>query len=269
MPSTFDLARIRQANATGRVPVVFIHGLWLLPTSWERWARVFDEAGFAPITPDWPVMPPAGATAGEVADHFADLIGGLERRPAVVGHSTGGLLTQVLAGRGMACAGVAIGPAPFRGALPLPISPPRVPARASADPAAGRGAVPLTYDQFRHSFANAVGEEEAEWLYETFAVPAPGAPPLQASAAAFDPWSGPEVDSTAEDRGPLLLISGEMDATVPWTVVHASYRNQVRNAHHLTEIIEMPGRGHSLTVDSGWREVCGTALTFIQRFVDP
>jgi pimeloyl-ACP methyl ester carboxylesterase len=200
-----------------------------------------------------------------VAVHFAELIGGLERKPAVVGHSTGGLLTQIIAGRGLACATVAIGPAPFHGVLPLPVSPPRAP----AGPADVSGAVPLTYEQFRHAFANAVGEEEARRLHETFAVPAPGVPPLQTSAAAFDPWSEPEFDAAAKDRGPMLLISGEMDRIVPWAVAHASYKSQAGNEQHLTEIIELPGRGHSLTVDSGWREVCGTALTFIQRFVDP
>ncbi|GAA2644562.1 alpha/beta hydrolase [Nonomuraea recticatena] len=276
MPSSFEHAQIRHANLTGRIPVVFVHGLWLLPTSWERWAQVFAEAGFAPVTPAWPSAAPLGAapagtaparTAGEVAGHFADLIGGLDRRPAVVGHCTGGLLTQILAGRGLACAAVAISPAPVQGALPLPFSPPRAPVRAPADQAVADSAVPLTYDQFRHAFANAVDETEAERLYETFAVPAPGVPPLHA-AAAFDPWSEPEVDRTAKDRGPLLLMSGEMDRVVPWAVAHASYERQVRNEHHLTEILEMPGRGHSLTVDGGWREVCGTALTFIQRFVD-
>ncbi|MFF5211425.1 alpha/beta hydrolase [Streptosporangium sp. NPDC000396] len=259
MPSTLECARIRRVNATGRIPVVFIHGLWLLPMSWERWAQVFGEAGFASLSPAWPCAPPPTVrTADEVADHFAALIGGLERKPAVVGHSTGGLLAQILAGRGLACAAVAIGPALSQDVLSLPVSPPRVP----TDPAC-----PLTYDRFRHAFANAVGEEEALELYETFA--APGVPPYPASAGAFGPWSEPEVDAVAKDRGPLLLISGEMDHIVPWAAARAAYDKQVRNEHHLTEIIEMPGRGHSLTVDNGWREVCGTALTFMQRFVDP
>ncbi|MEV1004825.1 alpha/beta hydrolase [Nonomuraea sp. NPDC050202] len=268
MPSTSDLAQVRHANAIGPIPVVFLHGPWLLPTSWERWAGVFDEAGFAPVIPAWPAGSPsraAGWTAGEVADHFAGLIGGLEHKPAVVGHSTGGLLAQIIAGRGLASASVAIGPAPFHGVLPLPLSPPRAP----AGPADVSGAIPLTYEQFRHAFANAVGEEEAGRLYEMFAVPAPGVPPLQTSGAAFAPWSEPEPDVAAKDRGPLLLISGERDLIVPWAAVHDSYKVQARNEQHLTEIVELPGRGHSLTVDSGWREVCGTALTFIQRFVDP
>ncbi|MFI7416705.1 alpha/beta fold hydrolase [Nonomuraea sp. NPDC049684] len=248
MPSTSDLAQVRRANATGRTPVVFVHDPWLLPSSWKRWADVFEEAGFASVLPAWP--------GGEAADHFADLIGGLEHRPAVVGHGAGGLLTQIIAGRGLARAAVAISPSPLPAVLPSPMSPARV-----------SGTAPLTHEQFRRALANAVGEEEAGRLYEAFVVPTPGAPPLQAPATDLRPWG--ECDATAKDRGPLLLISGELDRIVPWAAAHASYKRQARNEQHLTEIIELPGRGHSLTVDHGWREVCGTALTFIQRFVEP
>lgn len=274
-----DLAQIEQANASGRIPVVFVHGLWLLPSSWDRWAQVFAEAGFAPVIPGWPDDPETVAeakthpevfahkTVGQVADHFTDLIGRLDRKTVIVGHSFGGLLTQILAGRGLACASVAIDPAPFQGVLPLPFSSLRAAAPVLTNPANIHRAVPLTYEQFRYAFANAVSEEEAKQLYDTFSVPAPGAPLFQAAVANFNPWSETKVDSTAENRGPLLLISGEKDHTVPWAITNASYKKQVRNEHHVTEIIEMPGRGHSLTIDSGWREVCGTALTFVQRFV--
>jgi pimeloyl-ACP methyl ester carboxylesterase len=243
MPSTCDVAaQIRHANATGRIPVVFVGGPWLRPSSWERWAQVFAEAGFAPITPDTTAGTVAARIAGHIkgliADHIAGLIAGLERKPAVVGHSTGALLAQVLAGRGLASTAVAISPAPFREAPP-------------PEPA-----VALTYDRFRRAFANTTGEEEARRLYETFVTPAPQAPPH-------------ELNATAHDRGPLLFISGELDRTAPWAVAHAAYEVQARNAHHLTEIVELPGRAHSLTIDNGWREVCGTALTFIQRFADP
>jgi pimeloyl-ACP methyl ester carboxylesterase len=274
-----DITLIEQANATGKIPVVFVHGLWLLPSSWDRWAQVFAEAGFAPVQPGWPDDPDtveeakahpevfAHKTVGQVADHFADLIGKLERKPVIVGHSFGGLLTQILAGRGLACASVAIDPAPFQGVLPLPFSSLRAAAPVLTNPANIHRAVPLTYEQFRYAFANAVSEEEARELYEEFSVPAPGAPLFQAAVANFNPWSETKVDSTAENRGPLLIISGEKDHTVPWAIANASYKKQARNEHHVTEIIEMPGRGHSLTVDNGWREVCGTALTFVQRFV--
>ncbi|MEV4097843.1 alpha/beta hydrolase [Streptosporangium saharense] len=276
-----SIEQVEQANATDRVPVVFVHGLWLLPSSWDRWARVFDEAGFAPVQPGWPDDPEtvaeakahpevfADKTVGQVADHFANVVGELKQKPVIVGHSFGGLLTQILAGRGLARASVAIDPAPFQGVLPLPFSSLRASAPVLTNPANIHRAVPLTYEQFRYAFANAVSEEEAHELYETYCVPAPGAPLFQAAVANFNPWSETKVDSTTADRGPLLILSGEKDHTVPWAIANASYRKQARNEHNVTEIVEVPGRGHSLTIDSGWREVCEKALTFVRRFVQP
>src|SRR5256886_6868687 len=172
----------------------------------------------------------------------------------------------MVAGRGLAAATVAIDPAPFRGVLPLPIS-----ALKSASPVIGNPlnhgrAVPLTYEQFRFGFANAVGEDEAKELYDTFAVPASGAPLFQAAAANLNPWTEAKVDSKNPDRGPLLIISGEKDNTVPWAIANASYKRQKRNPG-VTEIIEIKNRGHALTIDSGWREVAGTALGFVPEFV--
>ena len=273
-----DGEQIERANATGLAPVVFIHGLWLLPSSWDRWARVFEDAGYVALTPGWPDDPEsvaeakahpevfAGKTVGQVADHYAQMIGRLDRKPAIVGHSFGGLLTQILAGRGLAMAAVAIDPAPFRGVLPLPISALRSAKPALSNPANRNRAIPLTFEQFRYGFANAVSEAEARELYETFAVPAPGAPLFQAAAANLNPWTEAKVDIDNPDRGPLLIMSGEKDNTVPWAIAHASYKKQVRN-QALTEIVEMPDRGHALVIDSGWREVADTALAFVRRFV--
>ncbi|MEU7605136.1 alpha/beta hydrolase [Streptomyces sp. NPDC041003] len=276
-----DLARVEAANATGRIPVVFIHGLWLLPTSWDRWAAVFEEAGFAPVTPGWPDDPEtveeanahpevfAGKSVGQVADHFCGLIGKLDHKPVVIGHSFGGLIAQITAGRGLSRVSVAIDPAPFRGVLPLPLSSLRAASAVLGNPANYHRAVPLTYEQFRYSFANAVGEEEARELYDTFAVPAPGEPLFQAAAANFNPWTEAKVDTTSINRGSLLIVSGEKDHTVPWAIANASYKKQAYNAHAVTEITELPDRGHSLTIDHGWREVADTALTFVRRFADP
>jgi pimeloyl-ACP methyl ester carboxylesterase len=269
--------QINQANASGRAPVVFVHGLWLLRSSWNRWADVFDQAGYAAVTPEWPDDPEtvgeanahpevfAHKTVGQVADHFAEAIGKLAKRPAVIGHSFGGLLAQMLAGRGLSAATVAIDPAPFRGVLPLPFS-----ALQSAWPVLGNPlnrnrAVPLTYEQFRFAFANAVSEDEAKQLYETFAVPASGAPIFQAATANLNPWTEVKVDSTNPQRGPLLILSGEKDNTVPWSIAQASFEQEKRN-EGVTEIKQMPNRGHALTIDSGWREVADTALAFIKRF---
>jgi non-heme chloroperoxidase len=200
------------------------------------------------------------------ADHFAEVIGELDKKPAVIGHSFGGLLAQILAGRGLSAATVAIDPAPFRGVLPLPISALRAAAPVLGNPANRNRAVPLTYDQFRYAFANAVSEDEAKGLYETFAVPTSGAPLFQAATANLNPWTEAKVDSKNPERGPLLIISGEKDHTVPWAIANASYKKQKRN-EGVTEIVEIPGRGHALTIDSGWREVADTALAFVKRFV--
>jgi non-heme chloroperoxidase len=270
--------QIEDANAGGRTPVVFIHGLWLLPSSWDRWATVFEEAGYTPLSPGWPDDPEtveeanahpevfAHKTVGQVADHYAAVIARLDRKPAIVGHSFGGLLTQILAGRGLSAASVAIDPAPFRGVLPLPISALKSSRPVLGNPANRNRAVPLTYDQFRYGFANAVDEDEAKELYETFAVPASGAPLFQAATANLNPWTEAKVDTKNPDRGPLLIISGEKDHTVPWAIANASYKKQKRN-DGVTEIVEMPNRGHALTIDSGWREVADTALAFVRRFV--
>jgi pimeloyl-ACP methyl ester carboxylesterase len=256
---------------------VFIHGLWLLASSWERWAGVFEEAGYTALAPGWPDDPQtveqahahpevfARKTIGQVADHVAEVVGGLQAKPAVIGHSFGGLLAQILAGRGLAGVSVAIDPAPFRGVLPLPISALRSAAAVLLNPANRNRAVPLTYEQFRYAFANAVSEEEARELYETYAVPAPGAPLFQAATANLNPWTEAKVDSENPDRGPLLIISGEKDHTVPWAIANASFKQQKRNPG-VTEIVEIPGRGHALTIDSGWREVAEKALDFVKRF---
>jgi non-heme chloroperoxidase len=270
--------QIERANASGLQPVVFIHGLWLLPSSWDRWMTVFAEAGYATVNPGWPDDPEtveeanahpevfAHKTVGQVADHYGEIISRLDKKPAVIGHSFGGLLVQMVAGRGLAAATVAIDPGPFRGVVPLPIS-----ALKSASPVLGnplnhRRAVPLTYDQFRYGFANAVSEDEAKELYETFAVPASGVPLFQAATANLNPWTEAKVDTENPERGPLLIISGEKDNTVPWAIANASFKKQERN-QAVTEIVEMPNRGHALVIDSGWREVADAALTFVRRFV--
>jgi len=275
-----EAGQVARANASGLTPVVFVHGLWLLPSSWDRWAELFEAAGYAAVTPGWPDDPETTTQAsehpevfahksiGQVADHFAAIAGSLARKPAIIGHSFGGLLAQILAGRSLAAVSVAIDPAPFRGVLPLPISALRSASAALGNPANRHRAVPLTYDQFRYAFANAVSEDEAKQLYETFAVPASGLPLFQAAAANLNPWTEAKVDTENPGRGPLLLISGEKDHTVPWAITNASYKHQQHNKN-VTEIVEMRGRGHALTIDSGWREVADTALAFVQRFALP
>jgi non-heme chloroperoxidase len=270
--------QVEKVNASGRTPVVFIHGLWLLPSSWDRWAGLFEEAGYTALTPGWPDDPEtvkeakahpevfAHKSVKQVADHFDGLIRNLAKKPAVIGHSFGGLMTQILAGRGLAAASVAIDPAPFRGVLPLPVSALKSASPVLENPANRNRAVPLTYDQFRFAFANAISEDEAKQLYESFAVPASGRPLFQAATANFNPWTEAKVDTTNPDRGPLLIMDGERDHTVPWAIANASYKKQQRN-QGVTEIVKVPNRGHSLTIDSGWKEVADQALSFVKRFI--
>ena len=281
MPTTItehEMEQVERANATGLQPVVFVHGLWLLPSSWDRWAALFEGAGYTALQPGWPDDPETVAeanakpevfahkTVGQVADHFEVIIRGLHKKPAVIGHSFGGLLVQMLSGRGVAAATVAIDPGPFRGVLPLPLTALKSAWPVLGNPANRNRAIPLTFEQFRFGFANAVSEQEAQELYKTFAVPASGVPLFQAATANLNPWTEAKVDVENPDRGPVLIISGEKDNTVPWAIANASFKQQQKN-RGVTEIVEMKNRGHALVIDSGWREVADTALAFIRRFV--
>jgi pimeloyl-ACP methyl ester carboxylesterase len=270
--------QIEKANESGRTAVVFIHGLWLLPSSWDNWARVTEEAGYAAVTPVWPDDPDtveearanpdvfAKKNLKQVADHTAEVIGRLERKPAVMGHSTGGLLAQTIAGRGLAAATVAIDPGPFRGVLSLPLSALKSAGPVLKNPLNKDRAVTLTLDQFKYGWANALSDEEAKELYETHHVAAPGVALMQMANANLNPFTEARADTKNPQRGPLLIIDGEKDHTVPWAIANASFKKQKRN-EAVTEIVKIPNRGHSLTIDSGWREVCDTALAFVKRFV--
>jgi pimeloyl-ACP methyl ester carboxylesterase len=270
--------QIEQANASGRTPVVFIHGLWLLPSSWDRWVGLFEEAGYAGITPSWPDDPEtveearanpdvlAKKTLKQIGDHTAEVIGQLNKKPAVMGHSTGGLLAQLIADRGLSAATVAIDPGPFRGVLPLPISALRSAMPVLANPLNRGRAVTLTFDQFKYGWTNALGEEEAKQLYEAYHVAAPGVALMQMANANLNPLTEAKLDPKNPNRGPLLILEGEKDHTVPWAIANASYKRQRRN-QAVTEIEKIPNRGHSLTIDGGWREVADKALAFVKRFV--
>src|ERR1700685_3686477 len=264
-----------QANASGRRPVVFVHGLWMLASSWQPWCELFESHGYATVAPDWPDDPDtveqgrahpevfAGKTVRQVTDHMAEAIAQLDQQPAVVGHSFGGLITQQLAGRGLATASVVIDSAPFRGVLPLPLSALRSAPPVIGNPANYRRAVTLTYEQFRYSFANAVSENEARRLYDAYPVPGSGIPLFQAATANINPLTQLKVDTKNPHRGPMLLITGEKDHIAPHAIAAASYKKQKRN-RAATQIQEIPDRGHSLVFDSGWQDVAETALAFIK-----
>ena len=265
------------ANKSDGTPVVFIHGLWLLPSSWDRWGEFFKKAGYAPLAPDWPDDPEtveqaranpdvlAKKTLKQVGDHVAEVIGGLSEKPAVMGHSTGGLLAQLIADRGLSAATVAIDPGPFRGVLPLPVSALRSAGPVLKNPLNRGRAVTLTLDQFKYGWATALDDDEAKQLYDTYHVAASGAALMQMANANVNPFTEAKLDPKNPDRGPLLIIDGEKDHTVPWAIANASYKRQKRNPA-VTEIKQIPNRGHSLTIDSGWQEVAQTALDFVKRF---
>ena len=278
-PTAGELAEIDRANASGKTPVVFVHGLWLLDSSWDRWASFFEDHGYVAVTPGWPDDPTsveaahehpevfAGKSIGDVAAYQQSIIERLDTKPCLIGHSFGGVLVQILAGRGLSAATVAIDPAPSRGVLPLPIAALKAAAPVLRNPANRHRAVALTFDQFRYGFANAVSEDEAREIYEQFHVAGSGVPLFQAAFANINPRSEAKADKTNPERAAMLIISGELDHQAPWAIAEATYKQQVKNTHAVTEIIEIPNRGHSLTIDSGWQEVAQTSLDFIRRFV--
>ena len=261
-----EAEQVEKANATGKQPVVFVHGLWLLPSSWDRWAAVFKKAGYVTLTPGWPDDPDTVAEAkehpevfakksiGQIADHFDEVIGGLDKKPAIIGHSFGGLLTQILAGRGLSAATVAFDSAPFRGILPLPISSLKSGKPVLGNPANRGRAIPLTYDQFRYSFANTVSEDEAKQLYNEFSVPGSGVPLFQAASANLNPWTEAKVDHKNPDRGPMLIVYGSEDHVSPRAINEAIFKKQEKNKG-VTELVEIEGASHGLTIDSTWRKV--------------
>jgi non-heme chloroperoxidase len=275
--SAREHGEIEAANASGNTPVVFVHGLWLLPSSWANWADLFKQAGYAPLTPDWPDDPATVAearanpdvlarkTLKQVADHTTEVIGALDRKPVVIGHSTGGLLAQMLAGRGLSAATVAVDPGVFRGVLPLPGSVLKGVGPFLINPLTRRRAITLTFDQFKYGWANALDEREAKELYERYHVAGSGISLVQMGNANLNPWTQAKVNTKNPDRGPLLIVDGGKDHTVPWAIANAAYKRQLRNPG-VTEIVKIDNRGHSLTIDSGWRVVADTALAFAKRF---
>jgi pimeloyl-ACP methyl ester carboxylesterase len=272
-----EQSEIDQANASGRQPVAFVHGLWLLSSSWDRWRRFFEDNGYSTIAPAWPDDPETVEEAREhpevfahkmvqaVTDHYLDAIGALDTKPAVIGHSFGGLIAQKIAGEGAAAITVAIDPAPGRGVLPLPASALKSGSPVLGNPANARRAVTLTFEEFTYGWANSLDEAEARQLYDEYHVAASGVPIFQAAAANLNPFSETKVKYKAPDRGPILIISGETDHTVPHAISYAAYKKHSKN-EGVTDFIELPGRGHSLTIDHGWQEVAQTALDFVIKY---
>ena len=271
-----ETAEIDRANATELQPVVFVHGLWLLSSSWQRWRDLFEDNGYTTIAPGWPDDPAsvdearanpevfARKMVKQVTDHYLEAIDALTLAPAVIGHSFGGLIAQKIAGTGASEATVAIDPAPFQGVLPLPVSSLKSAAPVLGNPFNFGKAVALTLEEFRYGWANALDDAESEELWNTYHVAASGVPLFQAATANLNPFAETKVDTKNPARGPLLIVSGEKDNTVPRALSEAAYTLQQKNPG-LTRFIEIPGRGHSLVIDSGWRAVADEVLVFVSE----
>ncbi len=257
-------------------PVVFIHGLWLHSTSWSPWVELFREAGYTPSAPGWPGEPDTVAEAREhpeyvanigindATGHYADIIDGLDEPPVIIGHSFGGLIAEKLLGQGLGAAAVAIDPAQIKGVLPLPVAQLRAGLPALGNPGNLHKAVSLSQKEFRFGFGNAVSEEESDQLFEKWTIPSPARPLFQAAAANFVMHSQAKVDTANDTRGPLLLISGLEDHTVP-DVVTRSTLKQYRDSTAVTELKQFEGRGHSLTIDGGWKDVADAILDWLKK----
>jgi alpha-beta hydrolase superfamily lysophospholipase len=259
-----------------RVPVVFIHGLWLHATSWEPWQELFAESGYEPVAPGWPgdadtveatrENPDSVANHGidDVTEHYGKIIDGLDVPPILIGHSFGGLIAEKLLGMGRGTAAVAIDAAQIKGVLQLPLSQLRGTLPVFANPTNKHKAVSLTAKEFRYSFGNTLSEEESNALYERWTIPSPARPLFEAATAAFSPHSAAKVDTANEDRGPLLLTMGGKDHTVPEAITKSTLK-QYRHSSAVTDLVEFADRGHSLIIDSGWREVAEACLAWLNR----
>jgi non-heme chloroperoxidase len=257
-------------------PVVFVHGLWLHADSWGAWVDLFREKGYAPTAPGWPGDSStvaetrsnpehvAGHGIEDVVDHYAKIIGALDAKPIVIGHSFGGLIVQRLLGQGLAAAAVAIDPAPIKGVVYLPPSALRVASIALRNPANKNRAVALNAKQFRYGFGNALTESESNELFERWTIASPGKPLFEAAAANFSPHSPAKVDTSNATRGPLLITAGGKDHTVPASISRTTAKLYGKSSA-VTELKEFPDRGHSLALDRGWREVADAALAWLDQ----
>ena len=255
-------------------PVVFVHGLWLHADSWKPWVELFRAAGYDPVAPGWPgdsatvaesnAHPERIANVGidDVVEHYATIIRKLPSKPIVVGHSFGGLVAQKLLGMGLASAAIALDPAQIRGVLPLPLAQLRSAFPVLGNPFNYKRAISQTPKQFRFGFGNAVSATESDELHAKYHIPAPGRPLFEAALANFLPNTPAKVNTKAK-RGPLLITGGGKDHTVPEVVSRAAYK-LYRKAPSVTEYQVFPDRGHSLTVDSGWKEVANASLTWLK-----
>jgi pimeloyl-ACP methyl ester carboxylesterase len=254
--------------------VVFIHGLWIHSASWRPWIELFAEKGYRSIAPGWPGDGETVAETREnpqrlddvgiaqIVEHYADILASLETKPLAVGHSFGGLIAQELLAHDLVRGAAAIDPAPVKGVTALPFAQLRSALPVLHNPANRHRTVALTPKEFRYSFGNMISEEESDALHEAWTIPGPGRPLFEDAVAAFSRHSPAAVDTHTAVRGPLLLASGSDDHVVPKVVTLQVAKLYADNTSSVTEYHEYAGRGHSLTLDSGWRDVADDVLAW-------
>jgi pimeloyl-ACP methyl ester carboxylesterase len=257
-------------------PIVLIHGLWLTPRSWEGWKERFETQGHQVLAPAWPRMqgdvedvrrdPSAlnGLGVTEIVDHYEELIRGLDRPPVIMGHSFGGLVTELLLDRGLGAAGVAISPAPVKGVLRLPPSQLRSAFPVLGNPANRNRTVELTPKQFHYGFTNTMAEDEAKAAYDRYQVPGPGRVIFQAAFANFNPRAVTKVDFHNDERPPLLVMGNDKDHTVPASVSKEAAK-RLGKSKAVVDYKEFAGRPHFTAGAPGWEEVADYALDWANR----
>ncbi|AGB25556.1 lysophospholipase [Mycobacterium sp. JS623] len=260
--------------AIDKAPIVLIHGLWMSPHSWRGWIEQYSDAGHTVYAPAWPgvseldeeldhTKAPAEIGVGEVVDHYAAFVRALPERPILMGHSFGGLITQLLLSRGFGRVGVAIHPAAPRGVYRLPLSVLRSTFPVFRNPSNRHRAVPLSPAEFHYVFANTVSREESDSWHTKLAIPGPGRPLFQVALANFSRKSNAPtaVDFTKPDRAPLLLIAGGRDHIVPPSVVYENF-NRYRRSPAATDFKLFDDRPHLTAALDGWSDVADYALTW-------
>jgi len=258
-----------------RTPILFIHGLWLHASSWDPWIELFRQAGYEPVAPGWPgegitvsaarEHPERVANKGlnELVSYFTAIANELPAAPILIGHSFGGLIAEKLIGEGVGRAAVAIDPAQIKGVLPLPLVQLRATLPVLANPLNISKAVALTKSEFRFGFGNAIPQAESDALFARWTIPSPARPLFEAALANFSAHAPSKVNTDNGTRGPLLLISGTADHTVPDATTQATFR-LYRHSLAVTELKQFEGRGHSLTIDNGWPDVANAVLAWLK-----
>ena len=256
--------------------IVLIHGLWVTPRSWEKWVEHYENKGYRVLAPAYPGFevevealnedpsPIEASTIPAVVEHLEGIVGELERAPIIMGHSAGGLFTQILLEHGYGAAGVAIDSAPAEGVRVTPISQIRSLFPVLRNPANRMRAVPFTPEQFHYAFTNTLSREESDKVYERYHIPAPGRFVWAGPLANFTPGhQDTYVDFGNEERAPLLFIAGGEDNLMP-PAVNQSNAKKYRNSSAVTDYHEFEGRSHYTVGEDGWEEVADYALEWAE-----